>query len=464
VATEGPRLTQLSGAVDPAGGVLDEGRRLGRLAWPIVLGQVGLVMMGLVDVIVCGWEGERTLAAVGAGRIWAFGVLLFGFGALRGIEPIFAQAWGAGERSRMAVSLAQTAAFVLVLSVPVVALHLVCGPALTLLGQPPEVIPDAAAYCDARAVGVPFALAYTGLAAWLQGQGRVRAPMVVVWVGNVVNLLLDLLLVGGIDLAGGLSIPAYGAVGCAWATTVVELVGAAFLAALCAAEVKAAARIPLRVVFDRSALVRMTRLGLPVGVQTSLEVWAFNAAGLLVGTLGAASLAAHVIAMQIISLTFMVPFGVGGAASARVGNLVGAGQPWGTAGVAAVVIGAGWMLLSSVTLVVFGGPILGAFTSERAVLAVALTLLPVAALFQVADGVQAVAFGVLRGAGDTRVPALANVVAYWLVGIPCGWFWGIHRGEGAGGVWLGLAVGLVLVALLMLVRMKMVAARPVRRV
>ena len=450
--------------IPPASGVWREAMRLGDLAWPIVLGQVGLVAMGLVDVVVCGWQGEQTLAAVGAGRIWAFGVLLFGFGALRGIEPIFAQAWGAGERSKMAVSLAQTGAFVLLLSVPVVALHLACGPALLWMGQPAEVIPEAAAYSAVRACGVPFSLAYVGLAAWLQGQGRVRAPMAVVGVGNVVNLVVDLLLVGGAELPGGLQIPAYGAVGCAWASTMVEAIGMVLLGGLCAAEVKAAAAVPLRTVFDGSALVRMARLGLPVGAQTGLEVWAFNAAGLLVGTLGTAPLAAHVIAMQIISFTFMVPFGVGGAASARVGNLVGSGQRWGTAGAAAVGIGAGWMVLSAVCLLAFGGPILGLFTDEEVVLGVAVTLLPVAALFQVADGVQAVAFGVLRGAGDTRVPALVNVVAYWVVGIPLGWWWGLQQAGGARGVWLGLAVGLVLVSLLMLARMRQVAARPIQRV
>ena len=457
-------LTQAQASVPPVGGVVTEGRRLWALAWPIVLGQVGLVAMGLVDVLVCGWQGEQTLAAVGAGRIWAFGVLLFGFGALRGIEPIFAQAWGAGERDRMAESLAQTAAFVAVLSVPVVALHLVCGPALTLLGQPAEVIPEAASYSVSRAVGVPFALAYTGLAAWLQGQGRVRAPMVVVGVGNVVNLGLDLLLVGGAELPGGVSVPAYGAVGCGWASTLVEVLGVLLLASLCGPEVRSAVKVPLKRMFDRQALARMARLGLPVGAQTGLEVWAFNAAGLLVGTLGAASLAAHVVAMQIISLTFMLPFGVGGAASARVGNLVGAGHRWGATATAAVFIGAGWMVLSAAALLVSGKYVLGAFTDEVAVLAVATTLLPVAALFQVADGVQAVAFGVLRGAGDTRVPAFANVVAYWLVGVPCGWYWGLVRGGGAEGVWQGLALGLVVVSVLMVLRIRMVAARPVARV
>lgn len=450
--------------VSPPGPVLEEARTLGTLAWPIVLGQVGLVTMGLVDVAVCGHEGGDVLAAVGAGRIWSFGVLLFGFGALRGIEPIFAQAWGAGERDRMGSALAHCISFAFALSVPIIALHLVCGPALLALGQPPEIVPDAASYTAIRAVGVPAALVFSGLTAWLQGQGRVRAPMLVVLVGNVVNLVADLVLIRGADLPFGLSVPALGSDGCAWASTVVELLAALSLAWLCAPAVRQAVRVPLATIFSRSAWARMLRLGLPVGVQTSLEVWAFNVTGLIVGTLGAAALAGHVIAMQVISLTFMVPFGIGAAASARVGNLVGAGHRWGRTGLVAIAIGGGWMALSSAALLLMGDLVGRLFTDDPVVQAVVLTLLPVAAVFQVADGVQAVSFGVLRGAGDTQVPALVNVVAYWVVGVPVGWWVGTRVVQAPWGVWSGLAVGLSVVSVLMVLRVLAVSRRRVARV
>jgi len=448
----------------PPGSIRDETRQLLQLSWPIVLGQVGLVTMGLVDVAVCGREDGDVLASVGAGRIFSFGILLFGLGALRGIEPIFAQAWGAGERERMGSALAHCIAYALALAVPLSALHLTAGPVLRLLQQPPEIIPAAHAYAMIRAVGVPAALVFSGLTAWLQGQGRVRAPMVVVGLGNIINLGLDLLLIRGATLPGGISVPAYGANGCAWASTAVEVVGMCALMWLCKDGVKAAWRISWTYLGQPSAWRRMFRLGIPVGIQTSLEVWAFNAAGLLVGTLGAAALGAHVIAMQIISLTFMVPFGMGAAASARIGNLVGAGHRWRKTGFIAVALGAGWMGLSSIALLAFGEVVVGAFTTKPQIIAVTLTLLPVAAIFQVADGIQAVAFGVLRGAGDTRVPALVNVVAYWLIGIPVGYWVGLqHTGE-PWGVWCGLAVGLTIVSVLMVGRMWSVSGRTTVRV
>ena len=448
----------------PPSTLADETRRLTRLAWPIVVGQVGLVSMGLVDVAVCGSVSGEVLAAVGAGRIFSFGIVLFGFGALRGIEPIFAQAWGAGERNRMGSALAQCMAFAVALSLPLAALHMLCGPALTLLGQPPEAIPGAHEYAVISAFGVPAALVFTGLTAWLQGQGRVRAPMVVVAVGNVLNLILDLLLVRGAALPGGLDVPALGAAGCAWASNAVNYGGALLLLWLSTDGVGAARRTPWSTVFSKAAWRKMLGLGLPVGVQTGLEVWAFNVAGLIVGTLGAAALGAHVIAMQLISLTFMVPFGVGAAASARVGNLVGAGHKWRSTGLIAVAMGASWMAVSAVSLLLFGDTVVQLFTRDAAVVAVTLTLLPVAAVFQVADGIQAVAFGVLRGAGDTRVPALVNVLAYWVLGIPVGCYVGVHLTGEPWGVWSGLAVGLTVVSVLMMGRMWTVSAKRTVRV
>ncbi|HCH61696.1 MAG TPA: hypothetical protein DFR83_02750 [Deltaproteobacteria bacterium] len=450
--------------VQPAGTAWHETRALGQLAWPIVVGQVGMVTMGLVDVAVCGHEGADILAAVGAGRIFSFGVVLFGLGALRGLEPLFAQAWGAGEHQQLPTALARCLAFAFAVSVPIALLHLLCGPALTLLQQPPEIIPAAHEYASIRAVGVPAAFGFSAMAVWLQGQGRVRAPMLVVMIGNVINLILDLILIRGVELGAGWSIPAFGASGCAWASNAVEFSWLLLLGWICRDALRDALRTPRRALWSASAWQTMCSLGLPVGVQTSLEVWAFNVTGLMVGMLGAAALGAHVIAMQIISFTFMVPFGIGAAASARVGNLVGAGHPWRRTGLIAVAMGTAWMAASALLLLVLGETVCRLFTTESKVLAVVLTLLPVAAVFQVADGVQAVAFGVLRGAGDTRVPAMMNVVAYWLVGLPVGWWVGLMVTKEPWGVWSGLVVGLVLVASLMMGRLWLVSGRQTLRV
>lgn len=450
--------------VSPQGTFREETHRLLRLAWPIVVGQVGLVSMGLVDIAVSGRAGEQVLAAVGAGRIWSFGLVLFGFGAIRGLEPIYAQAHGAGNRTRLIGSLGQTLAFVLLLSVPIALAHLACGPVLTWMRQPPEIIPAAAEYCAIRALGVPGALGLSALTAWLQGQGRVREPMVAVLVGNVVNLVLDLLLVRGAQLPLGLTIPAMGAVGCAWATTGVEVVGFGLVAWACWDAFCESARMPIAAAFDRSAWRQMLRLGLPVGGQTALEVWAFNASGLMVGAFGAAALSAHVVAMQVISFTFMVPFGLGAAASARVGNLIGARQPWLRAGIVAIAASALFMSLSSLVLFFWGRGIARGFTDAEGVLAVVAVLLPVAAAFQVFDGVQATASGVLRGAGDTRFPSFVNAVAYWVVGLPISYVLSTSFDGGPAGVWSGLAIGLFIVSIILLARLIFLSKKTIQLV
>jgi Na+-driven multidrug efflux pump len=177
------------------------------------------------------------------------------------------------------------------------------------------------------------------------------------------------------------------------------------------------------------------------------------------GALGSAELAAHAIAINIVSLTFMVPFGIGSAAATRVGNLVGAGHPWQRAGWLAVGVGVAWMTLTSTALVFAPGPLARLYTPDAAVVGVAVVILPIAGAFQLFDGVQAVSFGVLRGAGDVRVPALANVVGYWVVGLPLAWWTGVHQAQDAARVWSALAVALVIVAALLLARLSWVGRR-----
>ena len=416
-----------------------------------MLGNLGNVALGMVDVAVVGRVGELPLAAVSAGVIWTFGVFLFGMGVLRGLDPAVAQAHGRGDQPRLDRAFGEAVLLSLLLSVPVVLGCLVAAPGLLMLGQDPDVAVLAGDYSRVRALGMPGSLLFVGLAAWLQGQGHMRPPLIATLVGAVVNLGLDLVLVDGARLPGGLTVPALGAVGCAWASTAVAWTKAAVLLPVCGAGL---AGVRGRWGDALRGLPLLLKDGLPIGVQTGLEVWAFNAVGLMVGTFGATAMAAQAVAMQIISFTFMIPFGLGVAASTRVGNLIGAGRPAGRAAVVAVAAGAGWMLLSSLSIAALPGPAARLFTDEAGVIAIAVTLLPVAAFFQVFDGIQAVSFGVLRGAGDTRLPPLINLVGYWLVGLPLGALLAWPLGLGPRGLWWGLVVALVVVAGLLLLRLR----------
>jgi MATE family multidrug resistance protein len=201
-----------------------------------------------------------------------------------------------------------------------------------------------------------------------------------------------------------------------------------------------------------TAMGRLFRLGFPVGLQQGLEVWGFSAAGIMVGWQGESALAAHTLCLNLASISFMIPLGIGIAAGTRVGNLLGAGKPWGVAAWTAVAMGLGVMSISGFFFSTFPAQILGLYRPEAAVLAVGVSILPIAGAFQLFDGVQAVSFGVLRGAGDMRMPALANVIGYYCVGLPLGWY--LSQSMGARGIWMGLTLSLATVAILLVFRIR----------
>ena len=207
----------------------------------------------------------------------------------------------------------------------------------------------------------------------------------------------------------------------------------------------------------------MLRLGLILGLQFGFEVWAFHAAGFMMGRLGAVTFAAHAVAINLATVSFMLPSGVGVAAATRVGTLVGAGFPWGRSAAIAIGLGAGVVLLPALAFVVAARPLATIYTRDPAVVAVAAAIIPLAGAFQLFDGTQAVAFGVLRGAGDVKIPAIVNVLGYWLFGLPIGWVLAFPAGTGARGVWDGLVLGLAAVAVLLVVRVRRLSRRPVTR-
>jgi multidrug resistance protein, MATE family len=204
-----------------------------------------------------------------------------------------------------------------------------------------------------------------------------------------------------------------------------------------------------RAAVDRAGVAAIVRLGVPVGVQLGLEVWAFQAATLLAGWLGEAELAAHTIVLNVASLSFMVPLGIAMAAVTRVGNLLGAGDPRAAQRAAwvALAMGAAVMGASAVTFVLLRDVLPGFYNRDAAVLALAAGILPVAAAFQMFDGTQVVGGGVLRGMGRTRPAAWFNLVGYYLLGLPVAYALAFRSGWGLAGIWWGLTLGLAVVAL-----------------
>lgn len=422
--------------------MVDELRLLLRLAWPVVLGQLGLVSMGLVDLLMVGPLGKEATAAVGIASTLSFGTLIIGLGAAAGLDPLVAQAYGAGVPRLAGTEASRGMVVALLLSIPIMCIHLLAHPILQMLRQPASAIPQAAVFCQISALSVIPFVGFAVVRQCLQGGGRMREAMWVIAIGNVVNLVVVYLLVHGSSL---------GVAGVAWATTVVRWV--MFVALIMLGWPSLRMAWPEGRVFALAEIGRVARITLPVSLQLGLEVWAFNASSFFAGGISDTASAAHTAALSAASISFMVPMGISAAAATRVGNLVGAGKDWRRAAFVAVGAGASVMMLSAALFLCAPNAIGRAYNSDPEVIALIALVLPIGAMFQLFDGIQVVSFGVLRGLGDTRTPALFNVIAHWLVGLPLGVWLAFGQGLGLVGVWLGLTAGLLVVALLLLLRL-----------
>jgi MATE family multidrug resistance protein len=344
----------------------------------------------------------------------------------------------------------------LALTPPLTALVIAAGAGLGALGLDPTVARLAAPYVRATAWSLGPLLIYAAFRRYLQAIGRLSPIVFALISANVLNALANWVLV-----FGHLGAPAWGVEGSGWATTVSR----AYMAlVLVAATFYPGRSWPVRAWRpDPARLKELLVLGLPAAVQVTLEVGVFATATALAGRLEPASLAAHQIVLNVASVTFMIPLGLSSAAAVRVGRALGARDPGGAAraGWTAIALGAGFMAMAGLTFLLVPGPILGSFTTDPAVVRTGLALLGVAAFFQVFDGLQGVATGALRGAGDTRTPMLVNLLAHWALGLPCAYALAFPGRLGVLGLWLGLSLGLV-VAGLVLIRAWSLEARRLR--
>jgi MATE family multidrug resistance protein len=436
-----------------------------RLAVPVVVVQVGMMLMGVVDTVMVGHlsEGGSSfgLAAVALGHLYFFGIGVFGMGTLMVLDPVVAQAVGAHDEAGVARGIQRGVLLAVILAVPSVAILLVAGPALGLARQPAEVVPLAADYILRLAPGVlPFFL-FIVFRQSLQAMRRTAAIVTAIVVANLVNGALNWLLIFGHGPFHPMGVP-----GSAWATTISRWVLMGLLVALAWRDLhpRLAQRHPE--VWDAEPLGRMLRLGVPIGLQYVLEFGAFAFVALMMGWLGTRQMAGHQVAINLASLTFMVPLGVGDAASVLVGHAVGRSDPAGARGSAraALLCGAGFMSCTALVFLTAPGFLARLYTTDAGVVAVAAALIPLAGVFQVFDGLQVVAGGILRGLGETRVAMMVNVLGYWLLGLPVSWLLGIRAGWGPVGLWWGLVVGLAVVATVLLVRVRIALRRQQGRV
>ncbi|MBI0434152.1 MATE family efflux transporter [Roseomonas sp. KE0001] len=432
------------------------------LAWPLALTNLSQIALVLTDTFFLGQLGEIPLAAATLGGNLYFIAMSLPFGLAFAASAMLAQERGRVTRHMREMRRTVRQAFWLI--VPIFVLlgfglwH--TGAILLASGQDPDLAAAAQIYNRAFLWGMPFFFGFMLLRGFLAALQR---PAPALWISGAAILLNGLLDYGLV--AGGLGMPALGVLGAGIASATAN--ASMFLGlALWIGLDRRLSRFRLAGRFWRADWRRMREIvlvGLPIAGSMLLEIGIFSATALVMGWFSPRAVAAHAVALQVASACFMVPMGIGQAATARVGLATGAGDAAGAwrAGWTAIGLGAGFMVLTALLLLTLPEAIAGLFLAAdlAETRALAVTLLMMAGLFQLADGVQAVAAGALRGLKDTRMPMLFAALGYWGLGLPIGLGLGFPAGWGPLGVWIGLASGLAMVAVLMTLRWSRMARR-----
>jgi multidrug resistance protein, MATE family len=387
-------------------------------------------------------------------------VTILATGSLMALDPIVAQAAGAGESESIARALQRGVIIALGFTIACALLIAPAPAVLSALHQPPEIVGDAGAYLRISLAGVLPYLVFVVLRQSLQAVHRVAPIVWTMIVANLTNAGFNWVFV-----YGHLGSPALGVSGSAIATAISRWLMLLLLLAAAWRELRPL-MLPVREgIGTWGPLSQMLRVGLPIGGQQGLEAGAFGAIGLLMGVLGTTEMAAHQVAITLAAFTFMVPLGVGSATAVRVGRAIGAADmPRARAAISAsYVCGVGFMTLTAIAFIAVPHLFAAAFTRDARVIALASTLIPIAGVFQVFDGGQAVGAGVLRGAGDTKAPLVTMLASYWLVGVPVSAYLGFRTSLGAAGLWWGFVVSLAGVAIFLFLRIRVVFAQSVGR-
>lgn len=414
-------------------------RSIVRLAWPVILAELGWMFMGVVDTIMVGHRGPLAIAAVSLGNAMFDVIGLCGIGLVLGLDTLVSQAFGAGEDRECDRWLWQ-GLFLALAATPVLMLGIALGvPLMREAGVQRAVLFEAEPYVRPMNWSVGPLLAYAVFRRYLQGIGQVRPVMFALLSANLVNVVGNWFLIGR-----------FGVEGVGWATFGSRVYMAAALAGFTLVRHPAVLQhIPQP---DWSAIKSLLQLGLPAAGQIVLEIGVFATSTVLAGKLTAESLAAHHVVLMIAGSTFMVPLGISSAGAVAVGHAIGRSDAQAARRAGWIAISIAALFMSAMILVMVSIPrtLLGVFTKNSDVLAIAVPLLFVAAVFQIFDGIQVTATGVLRGAGDTRTPMYANLVAHWILGLPAGYLLCFTFGMGVVGLWIGLSAGLVVVGSILL--------------
>jgi multidrug resistance protein, MATE family len=421
------------------------------LAYPVMLSMLGQVMTGVADSVMIGWTGAVPLAASSLANVFFSIPLFFGIGVSYAITPLVAQALGANEPNKIIDTLKNGSLINLITGLTLTALIFAIEPLLPFIGQPEEVVTMAIPYLSIIAVSIIPTMIFQTYRQFAEGLQRTRVAMVIVIGSNLLNIFLNYLLIFG---KGGF--PELGLNGAGWATLIARTVMAASMMLYVYYGKKFR---PFRSGFSfgnysPSLISKMLHIGVPAGSQFIFEAGAFGFSAIMMGWLGTTALAAHQIAINLATISYMTTSGLGAAATIRVGYYSGLRDKKNLRASAFMMIAMATGLMTAWALLfIFGRYLLPSlYIDDEAVIQLTASLLIIGAFFQLSDGIQVVTAGALRGLQDVKIPSLLIFIAYWVLALPLGYILAFPLNMQADGIWIGLFIGLTLTAGAMVVR------------
>lgn len=418
------------------------------LAYPVMLSHLGHMMVNVADSIMVGQLGATPLAAASLANVIFNLLLMFGIGVSYAITPLVASADGRNDLNESAVLLKHAIIINISAGILLLLLILAGGPVLRYLDQPADVVDLALPYLNIVTLSLVPLMIFQTYRQFAEGLSYTKMAMVIVIVSNLVNVGLNYLFI-----YGKLGFPAMGLNGAGWASLIARILLAAWMAGYIffGKNFKSYKRGFSLGSYSSKLFKKMLGLGLPSGFQFIFEVGAFGFAVIMVGWLGTEELAAHQIAVNLAAISYMIASGLSAAATIRVGNQLGKND----LNALRLAVNSLYFLVilfmaSCAVIFIVGRYFLPAlYIDNPEVINIAASLLIIAGIFQVSDGVQVLSLGALRGLKDVKIPTLLTFIAYWVLALPCGYLLAFPLGLGVKGVWYGLFIGLTLVAIVM---------------
>jgi MATE family multidrug resistance protein len=422
-----------------------------KLAYPVIIGQLGHMLMGVVDSIMVGKVGAAPLAAssIAHGIFMIF--MIFGIGVSMALSPLTAMAFGAKKYEECGVVFRQGLLVNFIVSLFLSIAIFFGADIIKYLNQPQEIVEQGVAYMQILAYSVIPVMIFQTYKQFSEGLSIMRPAMVITLVANIINAFAN-----WIFIYGNLGMPALELPGAGWATFSTRILMAFSFVLYVAFSIKYKPYDPnihYRKI-DFNVIKKILKIGIPSGLQYFFEVGAFVGSAVIIGWLGTNQLAAHQIAINLASISFMCALGISAAASIRVGNAVGRNDNKGirNAGWAAFILSAIVMGTFGILFIVFRNFFPTLYLDDSDVIHIASSLLIIAALFQLSDGTQAVGIGLLRGLADAKIPMIITFVAYWIIGLPGGYLLGFTLDYGVQGIWFALFLALTVSAIMLSVR------------